>query len=365
MVNQVGIAQAVLQHFDGGPGASALIDPRSRTVILWVVDGLGTNLWQAALSRGVVSDQFSRTLACRSVFPTTTASGLASLAFAMPPAVHGALGFSVYIEALDQRVNLLSGKDEQGRLVPPDILYAPRATIFSTLQDLGIRSAVVSPQPYWTSGFSHWIYRGAESYGYDLDRPMDAVDQVMSSLYAEAQFVWIYWPYIDQIAHAKGPEADETYRALALWDTAYGLLTERLRQRRGLTIMVTADHGMTPLQADQAIPRQDPRASRLWAKPWAGERRALTTQMPAHEVRDLFGETSVTTYAQANLWDQGWYGGPPANPQWRSRVLETLILTPGGVQFEQDGRYGEPLLLGGHGGTTIDEVAIPLLITSW
>lgn len=363
-MNQVGIAQATLQHFEGNAVSSSLISPRSQTVILWVVDGFGVNLWQAALSRGIMSDKFARKLPCRSVFPTTTAAGMASLAFAAPPAVHGALGFTVYIKALGQRVNLLSGKDERGLPVAPNVLYAPRPTIFNRLLDLGIRSAVISPETYRASGFSQWIYRGAEYYGYDFNRPRDVVEHVMSSLEAGSRLVWIYWPYVDQIAHAKGPTATETYDALALWDTVHGLLTERVRHREGGTIVVTADHGMTSLQIDKAIPRSDPRAANLWAKPWAGERRAITTQMTAQAVRDLF-DASVRPYAQADLWDRGWYGGPPANPEWRSRVLETLILTPSEVQFEQDGRDDEPLLLGGHGGKTFDEQAIPLLITSW
>lgn len=363
-VNQVGIAQAILQHFNGNAVSSPLISPRSHTVILWVVDGFGMNLWQAALSRGIMSDKFARKLPGRSVFPTTTAAGLASLAFAAPPAVHGALGFSVYIKALDQRVNLLSGKDERGLPVAPEVLYVPQPTIFNRLLGLGIRSAVMSPETYRASGFSQWIYRGAEYYGYDFDRPRDVVDLVMSSLEAGSRFVWIYWPYVDQTAHAKGPTAPETFEALALWDTVQGLLMERVRKREAVTIMVTADHGMTSLEIDKAIPRSDPRAASVWAKPWAGERRAITTQMTAHAVNDLFG-AAVRPYAQADLWDRGWYGGPPANPEWRSRVLETLILTPSAVQFEQDGRDDEPLLRGGHGGTTVDEEAIPILITSW
>ncbi len=95
---QVDIACSILDHFDTRHSESSFLSPGTQTLILWVVDGLGWTLMEQALSRGLLrhySHHPGNHQPWQSVYPTTTAAGLASLAFAAPPAVHGALGYSV------------------------------------------------------------------------------------------------------------------------------------------------------------------------------------------------------------------------------------------------------------------------------
>ncbi len=364
---QVNIARAILAHFRADVPRSTFVEPDSHTLILWVVDGLGWALFEQALERGLLP-HYRRHPGTRqrwqSVYPTTTAAGLASLAFAAPPAIHGALGYSVYVPEWDDRVNLLSGEDSRGERVPEDMVY-PRVvpTLFQRLAEIGIPSAVVSPAAYRQSGFTRWLYAGATYVGYDLSHPLAAVDAVTIVLDHGHRFVWLYWPYIDQISHVAGPFSRATDQALSLWDTAYGTALHRWRTHKP-ALLVTADHGGAALNPRRAILRAAPHIAPLWVHRWAGERRAITTEIDPDEVRTRL-EGIATVYDQQHLWNEGCYGGPPVSPTWQERTLRTLIVPPTEVQFQQDGIMEASTVQGGHGGWTDDERYIPLICKSW
>lgn len=301
----------------------------------------------------------------QSVYPTTTAAGLASMAFAAPPAVHGALGYPVYVPEWDDRVNLLTGEDSKGKPVPEDILYPRMApTIFQRLTENNIRSAVVSSATYRHSGFTRWLYAGATYVGYEISHPLTAIDAVTSCLDHGHRVVWVYWPYIDQTAHVAGPLSPATDLALITWDSAYREAMRQWRAHESVTLLVTADHGMVTLDPRQAISRDDPRVAPLWVHRWAGERRAITTEVEPDEVRALIGGMA-TVYDQQQLWSDGRYGGLPTHGSWRNRTLRTLIIPEVGVQFQQDGITDATTMKGGHGAFTDDERLVPLIIQTW
>ena len=246
---QVDLNRIIVEYFEGARSNSGLIPPNTQTAVLWVVDGLGLAMARSAEGRGLlpkltfVQPKWHRLL---SVFPTTTAAGLASLAFAEPPAVHGALGFSVYLEEIDRQANMLSGLDQFGHVVTRDVLY-PRVvpTIFERMASRGVSSVAVVPTEYQNSGLSRWLYAGAQYVPYDEAKPAEVVERVVDSVDQGRQFVWIYWPFIDQTAHQTGPQSRATDTVISQWDAAYGQLVARLEGRGPVTILVTADHGMT------------------------------------------------------------------------------------------------------------------------
>lgn len=363
---QVDVSRAILAHWGLDSADSFWIPARTERIVLWVVDGLGLGIFERAREHGLLPHYRrapGRLYRRQSVFPTTTAAGMASLAFASPPAVHGALGYSVFVPEVGRRAALLTGLDEVGCAVPEDILY-PRIvpTIFERVAAHGWGSAVVSPHTYQHSGFSRWLYAGSRYFGYHADNPLSAVEAVRSALRDPiTRLVWLYWPYIDQAGHADGPKSAQMDQALSSWDSAYGAALHRWRIGPPVTMLITADHGMAALDPARAIRQNDPRSVPLWTKRWAGERRAVTTEIPMEAVLSLFGPTAAV-YTQAQLWDEGWYGGDPVRNTWRDRVLHTLIVPPDNVQFQQDGVIEPALLKGGHGAMSPAERDIPLIV---
>lgn len=367
-VSHIDVSRAIVDHFGDRAMDPPLIPRNAHAIVLWIVDGLGWGVYQYARAQGLIpwiAEHGPVDRPVESVFPSTTAAGLPSLAFGEPPAVHGALGYSVFVPQLNRRAYLLSGDDEHGQVIAPDILYpAIVPTIFERIAARGHHSAVVSPDLFCGSGFSRWIHAGATYRGYDMDRPAQAIERVRECLAEGVSLVWLYWPYIDLAAHATGLSSAMTDSAIAMWDRAYHAALQHWSGPTPTTVMVTADHGMADLDPRRAIAHADPRMRPIWRSRWAGERRALTTELPPAEVRRLVGP-SVTVVGQSDAWHDGWYGGPASRPEWHDRVLQTLILPPAGGQFEKDGIEDAAILLGGHGGNTEAERTVPLLLQSW
>lgn len=344
------ILQAFRQH----------VAPRDFAVVLWVVDGLGAWVLADGRTRGLLphldaSAPSVTTFA--TVFPSTTASALPTLAFGFPPAVHGGLGYTIWLPERRQRAYMLSGGEAQGVRVPESVLYPPQRTIFESLEAGGVPTAVVGPTDLRQSGFSRWIYSGARYAGYSM--PGEEVDVVTALLDEGIRFVWVYWPYVDLAGHIAGWPSAETDRALRAWDVLWARGRERWRAPGDLQIWVTADHGLMATPPDRAIRYHDGRLSSLWGGPWAGERRAVYVAGPIEQWGHL--RQIATVHAQDDVWKAGWYGGPPADPAFRTRVLDTVILMRRGYQMEQDGLWDMPIMAGAHGGRTLLERLVPLI----
>lgn len=367
-LEQVDVSRSILQHFGAAPHrGSSIIPPRTRQIVLWVVDGLGLSLFESARSHDLVfriATHAPRLLPARSVYPSTTAAGLATLAFAKPPAGHGALGYWIYLPEIDRTVNMLSGRDLAGNLAPEPLLYPHLPNLFEKLAERGFRSAVVGPAEHRDSGLTRWLYHHADYVPYDPAIPLHAVQQAHEALSDHVDFVWLYWPHIDQSAHTTGIDSVETRHALTEWDEAYHRAVMLWSEHPRVSILVTADHGMMALDPRQVIGYSDSRAQPIWRHRWAGERRALTSELAADTLARTWSD-SAKIVPQETAWTSGWYGGPPARPTWRSRTLNTLILAQPSAQFEQDVQADIPILKAAHGGITDEERRIPLLIQHW
>lgn len=367
-IRQEHITTSIADSLASLPSEHPLPIPRqSRAVVLWVVDGFGLHHWRHAEAQGLMPSvaQSNHTLLTgQSVYPSTTAAGLSSLAFAAPPSVHGALGYWIHLPEIDRAVNMLTGRDENGAVVPEALLYPSLTpTVFERLSRHGISSAVVSPAAYASSALTRWIYKGSVYLGYDAANPLTAVRQATLALLQGCRFVWLYWPYIDVSAHLNGLNSEESKESVRQFDHAYGEALKQFRLPEPVTLVVTADHGMAELHSDKVVAIEDRRVQPLWTHRWAGERRALTTELLPASLQDAL-EPLAAVLPQEQVWDEGWYGGPPFQPSFRGRVLTSLILAHPNFQFEQNPGRDNPILNAAHGGTTDAERSIPISIAT-
>lgn len=364
MMRQHHITQSIVNY---AMGRDSVLDlDGAGAIVLWVVDGLGMVQWRQADRHHWTSLLQTKPTPVTSAYPTTTATGLATLAFAAPPARHGALGYWIFLPEWGLPVNMLTGRDDHGIRVPEHLLYSPQTSIFSQLAAHDIASAVVSPELYRDSGLTRWLYAGARYCGYDYGHPETALTQVGSALELGVRFVWVYWPYFDSQAHQNGLAAAPTQAELHRLDATLTAARTRWAQHNPLGLVLTADHGMVALDPHRVVPRSDPRMTPVWTSLNAGERRAATTNLTAAQLNAWGTQTLGTTVlSQEMLWEEGWYGGPPASSALRQRVLTSLVLAPEGAQFEQESGRDTPVLRAAHGGVTPDEHTIPLWSAVW
>lgn len=234
------------------PSALASLDARANplglppvsSAVVVLVDGLGAaNLRARAGHARVLAAAFGKRDIGYTVFPSTTAAGLASLTTGRMPGAHGLVGYQVLDPAHDRLVNQLSGWD--ARMDPERWQRLP--TCFETAE---VASYAIGQSRYAQSGFTRAVLRGAEYVAADTieDRFRAALELVTASAPA---LCYLYVPELDQTAHKHGWESDRWIERLEELDRAVGEFARRAPRTTG--ILVTADHGQIDVPAHRHV----------------------------------------------------------------------------------------------------------------
>ena len=335
--------------------------PRIRASIVVLVDGLGASALRERSGH-------ARTLAARmgpkdiidTGVPTTTAAALATLTTGTLPGRHGIVGYSALDPAADRVANQLTG---WGATMDP-ATWQRMPTVFETATD--VRSVVVGPARYASSGFTAAILRGAEYVGAeDIGERFDAALRVVGK--AGATLVYLYVPELDMAAHAVGLASDRWITALEDLDAAVTDALKRIRPDTAL--LVTADHGMLDVSADRHVLIDewdgfeavrhvggDPRLVHLYLEPEVGrsDRDALAARWSDAEV----SRGRVLTRDQAVA--EGWFGA--VDDEVLPRIGDLLIEARADIAYYDGSAPSAPRsMIGQHGAWTDRERRVPLL----
>lgn len=325
--------------------------------VVLLVDGLGRVPLDA--HRG-----YARRLAAapkasviQTVFPSTTASALASLTTGELPGVHGLVGYLGFDSSGDRVVNHLTGWGAD--LDPGTWQRVP--TLFERAQDAGIPAFAVGPGRYRDSGFTGAVLRGADY------RPGESVAERLAEvrrLHARhpRSLTYVYAHEVDAAAHAKGVGSPAWTAALEDVDAAVGEFAAALGPRAGL--LVTGDHGgLDVAQHDHVI--VDPELL-VGVRHVSGEPRCLALHLeqdadaPAVAARWQAAEGKrawVATGAEAIA--AGFFG--EVDPDVLPRIGDVLVAARTRIAYYLDARDSGRSMVGQHGSLTPEERDIPLL----
>jgi hypothetical protein len=325
--------------------------------IVVVADGLGRAALEA--HRG-----HARTLASRldadpaisAVFPTTTASALATLTTGAAPGQHGMVGYRVLDAEHDRMVNQLTGLDA---LDPAHWQRIP--TLFETSSRAGVRAVAIGAPRHRESGFTAAVLRGAHYYG----------AAPMAERFARARLelttpgptlVYLYISDLDVEAHARGLSSPRWLAALEALDAEVTSIVDALVPGQG--VLVTADHGMVdvPASAQVIVPPEllagvrhvggEPRCLQLYLEPGT-DPDAVAALWTERE-----GARAWVATRDAAI-DAGWFG--VVDPAVRPRIGDVLVAARKRYAFYADPDDTARRMIGQHGSLTADELTIPLL----
>jgi hypothetical protein len=361
-----------------------------RDVLLLVVDGLGC--WQldgvidgrevptlaALAARAVAGDKRVSLATITSVFPSSTMPALATLNTAVPPARHGLIGWTMFLEEFGEIAETprwgpaaSSGSYLDERLGGHD----PRAfvgveTIYQRLARAGVIPTALNPAQYRGSGLSRMLFEGANYLGwYATSSLLPLAEQLLATPGAARRYVYCYWDTVDLLAHRRGPRSFEHREELAVLDFTLGRWLARHHRRDDLLFLLTADHGHAMTPADHLVRLDDPGLCALLRAPASGERRLAYLHAQPGRGTDLraYCTDQLATVAEIiepeTAFQQGWFGPETVGAATRRRAGDLLLLARENVQFVSPASPGAPLqpYLGNHGGLTEEEMLVPLL----
>jgi hypothetical protein len=337
----------------------------ARNVVLLIIDGLGDRLLMQRAAGSELARRRRGTMT--SVFPSTTASAITTSYTGRTPLEHGLTGWFTYFSEAGCVAATLPFRSRGDNLslsargVSPERIY----TSSSFFESLPVRSIVVTHRDFIDSPYNVRHCRGAERNAYStVEELVDGVEAAVKSD-AGRKFVYSYWPDYDAASHVHGCEGPEALAKVAEIDAAFGTLLSRLSGTDSLVI-ATADHGFLDCPAKDclALPAELTAQLRF---PLCGERRVVFCHVQSERefvsrAADWLGERAEVRPSR-ELTAEGWFGGGVPHPLFAERIGDVAILMKDGYTLK-DWLPGEPrhLHIGNHGGTSEDEMTIPLIL---
>jgi hypothetical protein len=336
----------------------------TRNVVLLIIDGLGDRLLAKRAAGGELARR--RRGSMTSVFPSTTASAITTSYTGRTPLEHGLTGWFTYFSEAGCVAAALP-YHSRGENLPLEKRLSPEKAFpaSSIFESLPVRSIVVTHRDIIDSQYNVRHCRGAERYPYANVAGLVARVEAAVKSSDERKFVYTYWPDYDAASHVHGCEGAEAMAKVAEIDDAFGRLILSLSNTDSLVI-ATADHGFLDCPPEDCLELPPALASQL-RFPLCGERRVVFCHV--HSEKDFLSRTKEWLGERAevrpsrDLVEEGWFGGGVPHPLIDERVGDVTILMKDGYTIK-DWLPGEPrhLHIGNHGGTSEDEMTIPLIM---
>lgn len=340
----------------------------ARHILLLLIDGLGERYLAREGAGGALFAR--RRGAITSVFPSTTASAITTSFTGWTPLEHGLTGwFTLFGEAGCVGAPLPFQRRGEKAPLPANPARLYRAT--PLFDGLARRAIVVSHRSIVDSVYNRHHCGRAERVAYD--RLEDLVERVVETAKSgpERKFIYAYWPEFDALSHRHGNASDEVRTQFRAVDAAFGELMARLAGT-DTVVVATADHGFVDsLGADALDFAEAPGLAGLLRYPLCGESRAAFCHVQEGRVaeftaraRDWLGDRARVC-PSAELAAEGWFGPGDPHPRLAERIGEVALVMHGRTTVK-DWTPGEHRHrhLGHHGGTSEDEMLIPLIVGS-
>ena len=337
-----------------------------RTIVLIVLDGLG---YEYLTMRG--GDSFLRSrLRSRmtSVFPSTTASCVTTFATGAAPAQHGITGWFTHLRELGAVSKILFAQPRFGPFTFSDagidfgdLLLAP-----SLFDHLDVPSYVVTP---FSGDFNRTINGRATPIRYhDLDGFFAGIGKALKHKHGSA-FISAYWPDIDHLCHHHGVGDRRTTAHFRDLDQRLQRLTVRSRGSDTL-FLVTADHGLIDTPRSRYVElKHHPELAQCLTLPLCGEPRLAycyvrpdrVSRFTAYVRTRLHGHCMLLSREQ--LIRRGFYGIKRPGPRFEPRVGDfALVMRDNWCIKDFLMNEDEVFLRANHGGTTPQEMYVPLIV---
>jgi len=344
------------------------LGPATRMCLL-LVDGLGSESLRAHREIAPFMNSIARE-PLTAGFPATTVASISSIATGLPPGQHGLVGYTMALPGQSRAFNALTwalyGIGPRVSLLETFVpeLAQPEETMLEHAVAAGMRVTRIGPPIHEGSGLTRAVWRaGRFRAGETLD---GVIAQALDGLKPADSFVYAYHPKLDTAGHVYGVASQEWRDELGSIDRSLTAFAERLP--KDAVLVITGDHGMVDLAADQRLDVADHPELKHGVRLIAGEARARYLHtMPG-------AEADVLATWRGRLGDRMWVWsreeaiatgafGPVVTQAARDRIGDVVAAARVAVGVVERGvDPAQARLVGHHGSFTGAEQLVPLLL---
>ncbi len=350
-------------------------------VVLILLDALG---WLQLTSELASSQTVFNCLAERgillpmtSVCPSTTATALATLGTAEPPAVHGVLGYELWLREYGVLVEMLGLKPVYARGATqltdwgwqPET-FMPVPGVGTLFEQAGVRTSAHLREQFRDGALTRLCYRGfGRIIGHDgLSSLCEHLGADLAEAGGQRSYHYAYWGGIDREIHMHGADTADWHNAYHEAATALGRwVSEQLPTQAptNTVVVICADHGFISAPEETAYAIEGSRLERELLVPQSGESRCAylhTLGGPGAarraELQALLGEGYAVLDAREAL-QAGLFGPGRPTPEVEARLGDHIAVARGQRYIDRLGRAA--WMRGRHGGLTPEEMLVPWL----
>ncbi|MBN2228336.1 MAG: alkaline phosphatase family protein [Candidatus Thorarchaeota archaeon] len=335
-------------------------------ILLIAIDGLGYNYLKKTGSQTFMKHHLKDSIT--SVFPPSTGSAMSSIYIGLAPQQHTLVGWWVYLReyGIVSRILPFSNVVDYnvfGTNIAHVIDTNPLPPSMNRDNHIFLRKQIVD------STFTRHVVQSANRVGYtDIDDFFQSIKRTISTPTSN-QYLLAYWPQLDEINHLLGPSCHEASEHLVEIDSRLQMLVEDLKGTN-TKIIITSDHGFNDVPKENQILTQDyPEFTDSLILPLCGDTRSAfcyirpkrTHEFEKYVERNLSDICDL--FVSEDLIAQHWFGQHTMNPKLPSRVGDyTLICKENFAIINSYPGIETPNLLGHHGGSSSDEMLVPLIV---
>ncbi|WP_435300223.1 alkaline phosphatase family protein [Timonella sp. A28] len=329
-------------------------------VCLLLVDGLGVhNLNEFAKDAPFLTELNEAHTMAMSGFPSTTATSMGLVGTGQGGGVTGLIGYSALSPHTGVVGNFVSWKD----IGPPDKVQK-HPVLFEELAHAGQRVTSVGLSRFDGSGLTQAALRGTHYVAAET-----SAETVRATLKAAQQpgFTYAYWSELDKAGHIFGVGSAQWRNELRVVDRIARELAAQLKP--GVTLIITADHGMVNVDFKQRIDIADDYQMARGTRALAGEPRCVqvyfNSPQAARTAYPIWREkldTCAVLLTKDELIESQLYGDmQPHVHQWLGDFVAIMADRATLVDSTQMSRMALNLK-GVHGSLTREEVEIPGIV---
>ena len=358
-----------IETSSGSTALTSMIGPSDHLVFV-LVDGMGMNLIErlppdAFLSRYLVAE-------LRTVFPSTTAVAVTSLATGQWPNQHAVTGWWTHLPEIGAVATILQfvKRSDQKSLDWHGLTVEQTFPAPSVMSKIGRDALALFPQRIASGVYSTYFCGGKPRRSYrNLQEAVDiTVRRVRSA--DQPTYTYIYTSRIDDEAHRCGMARPEVQAALSDMDRELERLACGVGD--GGRVVVSADHGF--LDASKAERHQIRWSDQFMAYlrfPPSGDARVMYlhvhqgAEAPVRQYfRRRFGERFLLfTIDEAE--ELGLLGPGPISSETKRRVGDLILISRGRdvIEYRPPGNTGRIMSEASqHSGLTPAEMRVPLIV---